>query len=89
MSGKFTDSINLPHDYAHPHVAHRCQESGLTECHAMRGARQPAQSPDFWPCDLWAVNNHRPYIHAGRLHVKDVVQDFRRQLKEFFADGIN
>jgi len=79
-------SINLLHDYAHPHVAHRLQESGLTECHATRGAWQPAYSPDFWPCDLWAVNNHRPYIHAGRLHVKVVVQGFRRQLKEFFAD---
>jgi len=87
MSGKLTDSINLPHDYVH--VAHRLQESGLNECHAMRGAWQPAYSPDFWPCDLWAVDNHRPYIHAGRLYVKVVVQGFRRQLKEFFADGIH
>jgi hypothetical protein len=38
MSGKLTDSINLPHDYAYPHVAHRLQESGLTECHSTRGA---------------------------------------------------
>jgi hypothetical protein len=38
MSGKLTDSINLPHDYAHPHVAHRLQEAGMTESHATRGA---------------------------------------------------
>jgi hypothetical protein len=89
MFGKLTDSINLQHEYAHPHAVHRLHESGLTECHAMRGARQPAYSPDFWSCDLWAVNNHRSYIHAGRLSVKVVVQGLGRQLKEFFADGIH
>jgi hypothetical protein len=87
--GKLIDGIILLHDNACHHVVHRVQNK--VNAIQWKVLKQHAHSPDLFPCDFHAFGPSQKALKSHMFTSDDnvqgsVVQWFRQQPKEFFAN---